>query len=362
MKRIVAFTFVISFCFLLVACDTPWSTTGETTTETVSTTVPQTTTAPVLSFNSEEISLTAKGKTQELYDGTVPLDDITWGSENERVAIFENGVVTAVGNGDTVVYAEYGNKRITCAVHCKFPTTTARTPSTTPKAPTSFKNITEATVAIGGNSRNPVLAAPTDYTVDASFFDDAVFVGDSVSLKLSYYAAGSGELGKAKFLVVGSYGVGNAIYDHPDTKLRYQGVTYTNVEEAIAATGSNKLFIMLGMNDIGRFGVSKSITNWGTLLNLIRSTCPNITIYIQSMTPVWTGGEKGGVTNSRANMYNAELKTFAANNGCKFIDIAPYMKDSTGGLATPFCSDSFVHLTNEAAKTWVQVLKAYDNY
>ncbi len=243
-------------------------------------------------------------------------------------------------------------------------TTTQRTTSKTTAAAkqTTASNGTTQKTTVGGGSRSPVLAAPTDYTVDASFFDDAVFVGDSVSLKLSYYAASSGELGKAKFLVVGSYGVGNAIYDHPDTKLRYQGVTYTNVEDAIAATGCNKLFIMLGMNDIGRFGVAKSITNWGTLLSLIRSTCPNITIYIQSMTPIWTGGEKGGITNARANSYNAELKTFAENNGCKFIDVAPYMKDPTGGLATAFCSDSFVHLTNEAARTWVQVLKAYDNY
>lgn len=241
-------------------------------------------------------------------------------------------------------------------------TTTTRTPSANSQTKTSANVTTATAAAVTGNSRSPVLAAPTDYTVDASFFDDAVFVGDSVSLKLSYYAAASGELGKAKFLTVGSYGVGNAIYDHPDTKLRYQGIAYTNVEEAIAATGCNKLFIMLGMNDIGRFGVSTSITNWATLLNLIRSTCPNITIYIQSMTPIWTGGEKGGITNARANSYNAELKTFAANNGCKFIDIAPYMKDSTGGLATAFCSDSFVHLTNEGAKTWVQVLKAYGNY
>ncbi len=244
------------------------------------------------------------------------------------------------------------------------PTTTTTQSSTTTTVTNGTNKTTGSTSqkTTAGGSRSPVLAAPTDYTVDASFFDDAVFVGDSVSLKLSYYAASSGELGKAKFLTVGSFGVGNAIYDHPDTKLTYQGVSYTNAEEAIAATGAKKLFIMLGMNDIGRFGVSGSITNWGTLLGLIRSTCPNITIYIQSMTPVWTGGERGGITNANANSYNAQLKTFAESNGCKFIDVASYMKDSTGGLATAFCSDSYVHLTSEGAKTWIQVLKAYKNY
>ncbi len=242
------------------------------------------------------------------------------------------------------------------------PTTTTRsTSSTGTKKPTaSCSTSTKATT--GGGSRSPVLEAPANYTVDTSFFDDAVFVGDSISLKLSYYAASSGELGKAKFLTVGSYGVGNAIYDHPDTKLKYQGKAYANVEDALAATGAKKLFIMLGMNDIGRFGVNETITNWGTLLTLIRSTCPDMQIYIQSMTPIWTGGERGGITNRNADSYNAKLKTFAESNGCKFIDVAPYMKDSTGGLATVFCSDSFVHMTTEGAKTWVGILKAYTGY
>ena len=46
--------------------------------------------------------------------------------------------------------------------------------------------------------------------VDSSWFDDAVFVGDSVTLKLSYYAD-NGSLGKAEFLCAGSLGYGEAL-------------------------------------------------------------------------------------------------------------------------------------------------------
>ena len=38
------------------------------------------------------------------------------------------------------------------------------------------------------------------------------------------------------------------------------------------------------------------------------------------------------------------------------------MKDSTGGLATPYCSDNYVHLTYAATERWVLVLKAFDGY
>ncbi len=224
-------------------------------------------------------------------------------------------------------------------------------------------NTTEPTTPSNpAGSRDPAMEAPANQTVDSSFFDDAVFVGDSISLKLSYYAASSGELGKAKFLVVGSYGVNNAVYDHPDTKLTYQGVKYQDIEEALAATGAKKVFIMLGMNDIGLYGIDKTITNWAVLLDLIHSTCPDITVYIQSMTPVWTGGEKGKLNNANVLKYNAQLKAFAESNGYKYIDVHPYMQDSTGGLATCYCSDSYVHLTNEGAQRWIAVLKAYTGY
>lgn len=299
----------------------------------------------------DQLYLKNAGETYTLYEGDIAYDDITWSSEDPAVATFEDGIVTAVANGETTVHAEYNGERVSCKVNCEIKRE---------EDPTDPDTGNENTGTTG--SREPVKAAPSTQVVDASFFDDAVFIGDSISLKLSQYAASSHELGKAKFLVIGSYGVSNAINDHPDTKLSYQGTTYTDFEKALAATGAKKVFIMLGMNDIGLYGIDKTIENWGTMLEMIHTTCPDMTVYIQSMTPVWTGGEKGKLNNENVNKYNERLKTFAQNNGYKFIDIAPYMKDSTGGLATKFCSDSYVHLTNEGAQTWIKVLKAYTGY
>ena len=317
----------------------------------------------ILELNRDDITLIHVGETLNLYDGSIPAGEIAWSSRDEAIATFDGGVVTAVSRGETVVYAEYDGVKVSCKVYCNIKENTkpTETESTGGKDTTGGNTSTDGNTTTGG-SRAPVKEAPAAQTVDASFFDDAVFVGDSISLKLSQYAASSGALGKAKFLVVGSYGVNNALNDHPDTKLTYQGVKYQDIEKALAATGAKKVFIMLGMNDIGLHGIDKTITNWGLLLELIHSTCPNVTIYIQSMTPVWTGGEKGSLKNSNVDAYNVKLQAFAQSNGYKFIDVAPYMKDSTGGLATVFCSDSYVHLTNEGAQRWIAVLKAYTGY
>lgn len=294
------------------------------------TTKPATTPTVSFALDQEEVTLTTIGETAVIYSGS-DANLVTWISDDSSVAGVSGGIVTAVGSGTTKIHAVYAGKDLICTVTCNLSM---------------------------GDSRQPLMAAPTYETVDSSFFDDAVFVGDSISLKLSYDT--SGRLGNAQFLVQGSYGVGNAIFDVLPTT--YRGNTYTNLEDAIAATGAKKLFIMMGMNDIGLYGIDGTIENWKTLLGLIRGVCPDMQIFIQSMTPVWTGGEKGGLTNPNINEYNNKLRTFAAENGCGFIDVAPFMRDATGGLATSYCSDNYVHLSEAGVDMWIKVLKAHAYY
>ncbi len=44
---------------------------------------------------------------------------VTWTSDDPTIATVENGKVTAVGNGNTIVRAEYGGKVVECDVRCK---------------------------------------------------------------------------------------------------------------------------------------------------------------------------------------------------------------------------------------------------
>ena len=302
---------------------------GETTEESAVETTEAVITPPAQQFalDMESVTLTTIGETATIYSGSAA-EYVSWISEDSSIVGVSGGVITAVGSGSTKVHAVYDGQDLICEVTCNLSM---------------------------GSSREPIMSAPTYETVDSSFFDDAVFVGDSISLKLSYDT--TGRLGNAQFLVQGSYGVGNAIYDVLPTT--YRGNTYTNLEDAIAATGANKLFIMMGMNDIGLYGIDGTIENWKTLLDLIRGACPGIEIYIQSMTPVWTGGEKGGLNNPNINAYNNKLRAFAAENGCEFIDVAPFMRDATGGLASGFCSDQYVHLSEAGVDMWIKVLKAH---
>lgn len=92
--------------------------------ETTETTEP--TTEPVsgnaeIKLNREDFTLSSKGATWKLYDGDIPVDQIKWTSDDEKVATIKDGVVTAVGGGYTTVYAEYQGKKVSCIVRCDAP-------------------------------------------------------------------------------------------------------------------------------------------------------------------------------------------------------------------------------------------------
>lgn len=88
--------------------------------------VPETTPGPTepvdpdnkLELNSKEVTLDGYGAFHDLYDGELDPAEIIWSTSNEEVATVIDGRVTAVGNGDAVITAEYMGKTATCVVHC----------------------------------------------------------------------------------------------------------------------------------------------------------------------------------------------------------------------------------------------------
>lgn len=83
----------------------------------------------VLKLKKKDFTLTKNGETYKLYDGEVDAADITWTSDDEEVVTIEKGIVTAVGNGRTRVYGEYGDQKVSCWVSCKLPEEQATQPT-----------------------------------------------------------------------------------------------------------------------------------------------------------------------------------------------------------------------------------------
>ncbi len=216
----------------------------------------------------------------------------------------------------------------------------------------------------GGGAGTPTVSTvvPED---PWSWFDDAVFVGDSVSLKLTGYVTKMRQsdpdyLGKAQFLTAGSLGSGNALWEVSDQSVHplYQG-SKMRLEDSVHACGAKKLYILLGMNDVGMYGVDGSAENMETLLKLIKEKTPDLEIFVQSATPIHKGNEKKVLSNANLKLYNEKLKEMCQRNGYHYVDIASVLTDQEGYLPDAYCSDASgmgMHFTDEACRIWVDYL------
>lgn len=202
-----------------------------------------------------------------------------------------------------------------------------------------------------------------EHPVSASWFDDAVFVGDSITLKLSYYCENNPDaLGKAEFFCAGSLGYNSALWeiDDPNAVHPYYRGEIQLTENCAELTGAEKVFIMLGMNDIGLYGVDGAGDACKQLVDRILSHTPDVKIYLQSTTPILTGFEVGDLNNANIDKFNVWLKQFCEDNGYKYLDINSVMRDDNGYLRDDYCSDPTamgIHFTDAACALWVDYLK-----
>lgn len=209
-------------------------------------------------------------------------------------------------------------------------------------------------------------ALPQKEAVSGSWFDDAVFIGDSVSVMLTMYESSVDRLGKAQFLTAGSLSATNALWDVSDHSVhpKFNGKKQ-KVEDSIAQMqGVNKVYIMLGMNDITSVGVNNGIKNFEELCNRILAKNPNVQIYVQSVTPLISGSkscvpDEGKLNNMTIYQYNTKLADLAQKRGWYFVNVAEVMLDGKGYLNKDYCSDPEamgLHFTTSGCKVWIDYL------
>ena len=213
-----------------------------------------------------------------------------------------------------------------------------------------------------------VLGLSESFRVQDSFFNDTLFVGDSVTRKLELYVRKERKknpqlLGNARFFSVASLGSGNLQKPvsrrsaHP--KLNGQKML---LEEAVVTCKVKKLYIMLGMNDIAIYGIQASVDNMMTLIGKVRERTPGVEIFVESVTPRVRGKDQKTLNNANIERYNELLCETITNSDLPnlwFIDVASVLRDEDGTLPRKYCSDPGVqgiHFTDGACAIWIEYL------
>jgi len=197
---------------------------------------------------------------------------------------------------------------------------------------------------------------------DMSWFDDALFLGDSVSKKLESYVTVKRReepdfMGKAIFFTSVSLGLRTILLPITDATIHptYNGEKL-RIEQAVAATGCKKLYIMLGMNDAA-FGNEDAVKNLLTLIDDARSANPELMVVIQSCTPRVSGDNP-----TNAQLFGLDLAIYEAvkdMDNVYFVDVAWAMRDGNGCLVRDYCVDlggMALHLSDKGCEVWINWL------
>lgn len=203
-------------------------------------------------------------------------------------------------------------------------------------------------------------AVPKSDPVGQSYFDDAIFIGDSISTGIPLYHLAD----NAAVVAMTGINTDNINYkeviDRISVGLEGEG-RVTFIEAAKQYVPRSKVYIMLGGNGIG-FDKETFIDGYETFLGSVREVFPDAIIYLQSMTPVtadYVNEFDPELNNAKIDDYNLEIMALAKRFGAYYLDVASALKDETGALPKEASPLDGMHFSPEYYNKWFDYLKTH---
>ena len=193
-------------------------------------------------------------------------------------------------------------------------------------------------------------AATYDFvTVDESYFDDALFIGDARTVGLRDYTDLSEH---ADFYCETSL----TIYKVMEENFKGLGT----IEEALGAKDYGKIYIMVGINELGRGTTEDFMAKYTEVVDRLHELEPEAKIIIQGIMRV--SGEKSEsdaiFNNSNINARNRAIATLADNETIFYIDVNEVVCDEEGNLNGDYTFDQ-IHLLGVYDDLWKQFLLSH---
>lgn len=207
--------------------------------------------------------------------------------------------------------------------------------------------------SISGNSISGNDADRTyEFTqVDEDYFTDALFIGDSRTVGLSEYCEPLDE--RATFYAKVSLTIYGAL-SKPFVKTDSGTIT---VEEALTKQQFGKIYIMLGLNEMGTGTVETFTEEYALVIDRIRELQPDALIFIQGIMHVSEKKSRQDkyFTNPNINERNEALSQLADNKTIFYMDMNEAVDDENGNLLAELSFDD-VHLKASSYQRWYEFL------
>lgn len=227
---------------------------------------------------------------------------------------------------------------------------------TTP--PITDESSSSATESLSQPQPQPVYAfgqpIPETPQVDDSYFDDAMFVGDSITTGIELYGV------MPNATVVASTGINpNTIMTTPDIELA-DGSSVT-ILQAMSAYHPKKIYIMLGSNGVEFIGKETMMELYGEFIDAVKAQHPDSIIYLQSILPVTQAKEAASpeLSNDKIDEYNAAIMELAGEKEAYYLNVAESFKDETGALPDEASPNDGMHFGVSHYEIWMDYLKCH---
>ena len=188
--------------------------------------------------------------------------------------------------------------------------------------------------------------------VEDTYFDDAVFLGDSRTEGFSLYSG----LKTGQYL----YAVGatvESVFSKPAWK---EADGKVPLLDALADTECGKIYLMLGVNELGWTKIENFHDQYAKVIDRIREDHPAAEIVLQSILPVSALQEAKGtyVNNAGIQEYNQVIAALAAEKDCHYLNVAEAVTGTDGCLPSYWNFDG-IHLNPDGCRVWLHYLRTH---
>lgn len=201
----------------------------------------------------------------------------------------------------------------------------------------------------------PVSTVAESEPVSDDWFNDACFIGHSQIVGMQRY---SGLYGPDYYAVVGHTAqnvVDYNLYELPDGR-------YGTLSDGLRSKSYGKIYIMLGINDssLDADRVEKFMSPMRTILDLVKETQPDATIYLLSLVPVGRNTPMNELYNPDSTIFYSQLvKALSREYSTEYIDLFRMMCDKAGYYLDSFNSGDGIHIQPARYPEIVEYLKCH---
>lgn len=187
---------------------------------------------------------------------------------------------------------------------------------------------------------------PLIFQADRSYFDDALFIGDSRTVGLKEYGA----LGNAEVLADS----GMSVYKVFTKQFTLHSGEKMTLEELLDNRQFGKIYIMLGINELG-YKYDATVKRYEEMVDRIQELQPEAILFLEANLHISRKKSESSdiYNNPNIDRFNQAVEGMTDGHQRFYLDVNELFDDEEGNLSDEYTVDE-AHVLGKYYKDWVE--------